>query len=117
MDKAVINQIQELLLSQRKEIIDSTTTSTDIDFEGDETDEIQAKQLASISAQLSERAAHKLHKIDVAFSKIQNSTYGKCEDCDDEIAEKRLIFNPHFLTCISCAEAREMEENNRKKMR
>ncbi|WP_369075959.1 TraR/DksA C4-type zinc finger protein, partial [Escherichia coli] len=38
-------------------------------------------------------------------------------DCGDEIAEKRLMFNPHFLTCISCAEAREMEENNRKKMR
>lgn len=117
MDKAVLNQIQELLLSQRKEIVSSNVASTDIDFEGDETDEIQAKQLASISAQLSERAAHKLQQISNAFAKIQNSTYGKCEDCGDEIAEKRLMFNPHFLTCISCAEAREMEENNRKKMR
>lgn len=117
MDKAVLNKIQDLLLSQRKEIINSAPSSSDIDFEGDETDEIQAKQLAAISAQLSERTAQKLHQIDVAFGKIHNSTYGKCEDCGDEIAEKRLMFNPYFLTCISCAEAREMEENNRKKMR
>jgi DnaK suppressor protein len=42
-----------------------------------------------------------------ALEKMDNNEYGLCDDCGDEIPEKRLSINPYFLTCVGCAEERE----------
>jgi len=48
--------------------------------------------------------------IDEALRKIQEGTYGICEDCGDEISEKRLGVMPTATLCISCKESREQLE-------
>ena len=84
-----------------------------IDFDGDETDEIQAKIIARAAAQLLVRKQEKLVKIDNALKKIDlGGNYGQCEECGEDIAEKRLTFNPDFNTCISCAEELEIMKKN-----
>lgn len=114
--KTFLNKIKTLLLSQKKELTNQVVKEINVDMDGDETDEIQANMIIEINNQLHSRNAIKLIQIEEALLKIENNTYGLCKDCDEPILEKRLLVNPCFLTCIVCAEAREVEEKQRKKV-
>lgn len=110
MKKTFIQTITKMLEEQRQEITTKINNSNhiDIDIDGDETDEIQAKILALATAKLAIRDREKLVKINNALKKISDGTFGSCEECGEEIAEKRLLFNPGFITCIGCAEHLEL---------
>lgn len=45
--------------------------------------------------------------IDIAIEKIDEGTYGKCEDCGGEIAKERLKAIPFARLCIDCKQAQE----------
>ena len=49
-------------------------------------------------------------KIDQAVKKIQNDTYGYCEETGDPIGIKRLIARPIATLCIAAQEKHEKEE-------
>lgn len=116
MNKAFLTKIKDLLLAEKEAILKQVDRqSDDVDHDGDETDEIQANQLIEMSNQLTARNTAKLSQIDAALKRIEDKTYGKCQDCEENIPEKRLLHNPHFLTCVSCAEEREAEEKQRKR--
>jgi len=51
-----------------------------------------------------------LQKIDEAIRKIDEGTYGLCEDCGEEISEERLKILPYAIYCIDCKESREQIE-------
>ncbi len=51
-----------------------------------------------------------LINIDEALRKIREGTYGICEDCGEEISEKRLGVMPTATLCISCQENKEQME-------
>lgn len=51
-----------------------------------------------------------LLRIDEALRKLEEGTYGKCEDCGEEISEKRLKVLPFAIYCIDCQEKREQLE-------
>lgn len=117
MNKTFLNRMRESLLEQKKEILAlSQQQERDIDMDGDETDVIQANMLADMSNRLSSRNVTKLRQIEDALLRIEKQTYGLCTDCGEPIAEKRLLHNPHFLICVSCAEDREAEEKQRKRL-
>lgn len=116
LNKVFLNRIRESLLSQKKEILEQAQRQEkDIDMDGDETDAIQGNMLVEMSNRLGTRATAKLKQIEDALQRIEKQTYGLCQDCEEPIAEKRLLHNPHFLICISCAEDREAEEKQRKR--
>ncbi len=48
-----------------------------------------------------------LQRIKVALNRIESEEFGYCILCDEEIAKKRLQFDPSLLTCIRCAEKAE----------
>lgn len=118
LNKIFLNRMKEQLLAQKKEILAQTQQERDIniDMDGDETDVIQGNMLVEMNNRLTSRASSKLKQIDEALVKIDKKTYGLCQDCDEAIPEKRLLLNPHFLTCVSCAEERETEEKQRKRL-
>lgn len=116
LNKVFLTKMKELLLEQKKEILaQSQRQERDIDMDGDETDVIQGVMLAEMSNRLGTRIITKLKQIDDALLRIEKQTYGLCQECDEPIAEKRLLHNPHFLICISCAEDRENEEKQRRR--
>lgn len=103
------------LLAEKAEILKKVAVEIDVDTDGDETDEIQANILIQVNNQLNIRNAAKLVQIDSALLRIEDKKYGICIDCEEAIAEKRLLSNPCFQTCIACAEERENEEKQRKR--
>ena len=112
-----LKNIQDTLLNQKRQLIIKACQEEDIevDVDGDECDEIQGNLLIGMQNQLNERNKKKLFKIDEALKRIEDKKYGLCEDCGDDIPEKRLLFNPCIDTCVDCAEDREHEEKQRKR--
>lgn len=108
--KSVLDKIKKSLLEEKEIISVKQSEPIDIDISGDEVDEIQGKILANVQAQLSSREKIKLKNIDLALDRINEGTFGLCEECGETIAEKRLLINPMFITCIACAEHLELEE-------
>lgn len=112
--KSVRDKLVKKLLEE-KTTLAAKTYNNDIDIDGDEIDEIQGSLIVSISSQLSSRDTEKLKQIDNALKKLEDNTFGMCEDCGEAISDKRLEVNPYFSTCITCAEQREFQDKQRKR--
>ncbi len=111
--KAVIEKIKKNLQSEKAELM-AKSYSAEVDIDGDETDKIQGNIIATVTQTISSRFNQKLQRIDSALKRIEDKTFGACEECGEDIAEKRLEVNPYSGNCISCAEQLEMDEKQRK---
>ncbi|HIP38317.1 MAG TPA: TraR/DksA family transcriptional regulator [Desulfocapsa sulfexigens] len=69
-------------------------------------DAMQQQAMSQASARLIELERQRIR---TALGRIESGDYGYCILCDEEIAEKRLQFDPSILTCISCAEKAERD--------
>ena len=52
-------------------------------------------------------------KIKDAIERIDNKTFGICEDCEEEISQKRLKARPVTTLCVSCKTKQETMEKAR----
>jgi DnaK suppressor protein len=52
--------------------------------------------------------ASTIDQIDLALAKIEDGTYGECEDCGDHIAFERLEALPFATLCVECKKRREV---------
>lgn len=121
MNKSFLKKVKENMLSEKEKLLSKLNNNSPIDTEivdldGDETDEIQGNLLLEITSQLNSRNNNKLMLIEDALKRLDDNEYGVCEDCGEDIPEKRLVANPYFLTCISCAEERELENKQVKRV-
>lgn len=82
---------------QREELID----------EVDHTIEERQKELTLL---LNEREKAKLSEIDEALLRIENRTYGICEECGERISPERLKFIPYVRYCVDCQDKIEKEK-------
>lgn len=53
-----------------------------------------------------------LNAIEAALRRIDDGTYGICEECKKVIPQKRLTAMPHARLCIKC---QELEEKNKRR--
>lgn len=113
LSKAFLKKIKERLLQEKSELVEKSTQRHDIDTDGDETDEVQGNMLIELENQLSSRNNIKLHQINDSLKRLEDKTYGVCQDCEEDIPEKRLLLNPYFVTCVDCAEEREKGSGKR----
>ena len=54
-----------------------------------------------------------ISKIDKALDRIEDGTFGICEECGEEITEGRLKARPVTTFCIGCKEEQEKLEKTR----
>ena len=52
-----------------------------------------------------EASRQRVHLIDEALERMEEGTYGRCADCDVQIAPERLEIRPLSIRCVACAEA------------
>jgi len=114
VSKNFLTNIKERLLKEKHDALQRSLRKHDIDSDGDETDEVQANIQIDLHHKFAGLNKLKLARIEQALERIDKRTYGTCVDCEERIAEKRLLANPYCITCVSCAEDREMEEKQRK---
>lgn len=117
MDKKKLEHFKELLLKQRQQIMNVGLLNKSDDLHvaqddlSDETDLASSLIQQQLNCTIRDREYSKLRRIDAALDRIDEGTYGHCEDCDEEIGMKRLENQPWAELCITHAEEKEREES------
>ena len=106
--KKTLLDMKEKLLAEGlgKSLPEDLVPSFDI---GDEGDRADTERTHEVSILLSARDKEKLLAIEEALEKIQEGTYGVCEECGDEIGLGRLKAMPLAKLCLTCQSGNEKE--------
>jgi len=110
-------EIKELLLKMRKELLEEIKVKTRSESEADRKDDVgDIYDLATnerdreLNLLMSDREREKINEIDDAIVRIDDETYGTCEECSTEIPKKRLIIMPFARLCVACKAELEKTE-------
>jgi DnaK suppressor protein len=78
----------------------------------DEMDLASSEYMQSFTFRLRGREKVFLDKIERALRKIDDGSFGTCENCEEPISVKRLEARPETTLCIRCKEEQEREEKD-----
>lgn len=111
MEKATIEHFKNLFMEilSEEEIFEGKLSP--VSLEGDEVDIVSVEKENQMDFRLKARNAIYLKKVRKSLQKIEDGTFGECEDCGAEITYNRLLARPTADLCIHCKEAEEKEEN------
>lgn len=113
MTKKQLEELKKELVNMKTAILnggyqtkrdDLCVSSDDLADEGDLANSVVEQQ---VSFSMRQRESAKLRQIDMALHRIENGTYGECDDCGDSIGFKRLKNQPFTDLCITHAEEAE----------
>jgi DnaK suppressor protein len=68
---------------------------------------------SALAFHIRERDSKLARKIKETLAKLENGTFGICEECGRQISEGRLKARPIARLCIKCKEKQEYEERLR----
>jgi len=118
LNKATLKKFKTLLTDKRDEILKKAKQTLeqdmalDTDDLPDEMDLASSEYLQSFTFRLRGREKSFLDKIERALKKIEEGTFGVCEECGEEISVKRLEARPETTLCIRCKEDQERMEKD-----
>jgi len=75
---------------------------------GDSLDIAEADYEQARSFYLKGRTQEEIRSIDEALARMEKGDYGVCDECGENIAEKRLQIQPFSIHCVECQEEIEM---------
>ncbi len=115
VEKVKMEKFKNLLLQHKIRIMnggilrsneDLTVSTDDLSDEADLASSVITQQ---VTFNMRQRELGKLKAIDEALYRIEEGTYGHCEECEEAIGEKRLENQPWTTLCITHAEEQERE--------
>jgi DnaK suppressor protein len=117
MDKEQLELFREQLLLKKQEILtDAGKTMTEMTDQTtnvpDPNDRATLESGRSFELRIRDRERRLLTKIDEAIARIDDGSYGVCEDCGEEIGLKRLEARPVTTLCIDCKTLQETREKS-----
>ncbi len=68
----------------------------------DEDDNAEEVEAYTVNLATTEALEKKLQETNDALEKIENGTYGKCENCQGDIRKERLEVYPAARNCMKC---------------
>jgi DnaK suppressor protein len=106
--KKLLNERIEKLLNQANETVSGMTS-----HKGnlpDPSDRATLESDRNFTLRIRDRERKLIVKIKEALERIEQGTYGICEDCEEEISTERLKARPVTTLCIDCKKTQETEE-------
>ncbi len=116
LKKTSLKRFREILLAKKSNLLRnaqrtlSEDMALDTDDLPDEMDLASSEYLQSFTFRLRGREKTFLKKIDYALAKIEQGSFGICEQCEEQISLKRLEARPETTLCIRCKEDQEKME-------
>lgn len=118
MDKEKLELFRIQLLEKKQEIhneagktlSEMTDQSSNVP---DPNDRATIESGRSFELRIRDRERKLLAKIDEAIGRLDEGSYGICEDCDEEIGLKRLEARPVTTLCIDCKTIQETKEKSK----
>jgi DnaK suppressor protein len=110
---------RRLLEARRAEILSEAGRAVDFmnspieETFADPTDRATLESDRNFLLRLRDRERKLLTKIDEAVARLKDGSYGRCEECGEEIARERLKARPVTTFCIACKSDQEAREQKR----
>ena len=110
-----ITTFKKLLHDRRQEIVSEamgTMQGMGVELESfpDPTDRGSLEGDRNLTLRIRDRERKLIGKIKEAIDRIDDGTYGKCEECGETIGLERLKARPVTTLCIDCKSLQEAEE-------
>ena len=118
MKKTELKRFRKILEEKREAVVRRARETMDQDMTldaselPDEMDLASSEYLQSFTFRLRGREKVFLDKIQKALERIDEGTFGVCEECDEPINVKRLEARPETTLCIRCREDQERVERD-----
>lgn len=118
MKKTDLKRFRKILEEKRDAVIERAreTMAEDMTLDAndlpDEMDLASSEYIQSFTFRLRGRERVFLQKIERALKKIDEGTFGVCENCEEPISVKRLEARPETDLCIRCKEDQERLEKD-----
>jgi DnaK suppressor protein len=106
LKKELVNKQNELMNLQKLNQRIETDAETELK---DVIDRSDAEEAWFTKERMSQHWKFELIQIHTALMKMEQGTFGTCEECDDEIPVKRLRVRPDAALCLNCQESMEKE--------
>ena len=106
--KKLLNERIDELLSQANETVSGMTSHKE--NLPDPSDRATLESDRNFTLRIRDRERKLIGKIKEALERIEQGTYGICEDCGEEISTERLKARPVTTLCIDCKKSQETEE-------
>ena len=110
------NEVRDMLLKMKDNLLQEIASNMKMEIGhlqeaiADMYDLADDERERQFSILLCNRDREKLELIEEALERIEEGTYGTCEDCGAKIAEGRIKVMPFARYCITCQSRIEREE-------
>ena len=121
MDPKKIEFFRKLLIKQKEDLLKqarqtlSSLTQEGAEIPADLADRASLETNREFLLRIRDRERKLIAKIDQTLKKMEDGTYGICEQCGQEIEEERLKARPVASFCINCKRKLETMEKLRKR--
>lgn len=117
MEAKILAKLKKKLLAERERLLNTAASSRKGEFAiatddlADEADLTSVELSQGVVFTLREKEHRTMAEIDEALQRMEEGTYGLCEECEEQIGAKRLEIFPTARLCI----AHQEEQEKRKK--
>jgi len=108
--KQLLEKKQDILNEAGKTLSEMTDQTSNVP---DPNDRATIESGRSFELRIRDRERKLLSKIDDALARIDDGTYGVCDDCGEPIGQKRLEARPVTTLCIDCKTIQETREKSK----
>jgi DnaK suppressor protein len=110
MSKLNLEEIKDKLITEKESLLrklGSKNLSIDDSEMPDPVDLAVTNYSKNVMLSVSENESRQLMLINDALERIEDGEYGLCQNCEEEIVEKRLNAVPWAKYCLACQELDE----------
>ncbi len=107
--QGLLNEKLDELLAEADRTVDVMTDAKAENFP-DPTDRASLESNRNFTLRIRDRERKLIAKIKEALTRIDDGSYGKCEECGENISRERLEARPVTTLCIDCKSLQEARE-------
>jgi DnaK suppressor protein len=121
LNQRQLRAFKELLLARRQELLDEAERTVNgmgsaSQTFADPTDRASLESERIATLRIRDRERKLIAKIDSVIERIEDGTYGNCDECGEPISVERLKVRPETTLCINCKAEQEEEERRQKNL-
>lgn len=115
--KAKLEALREEIVSTGPKKIEPNRQDSATVGVSDEDAQALSEMMQTLASQQNKKQAEVVGKIDHALRKLETDPdeFGVCEECGDDISDKRLAFMPYATLCIECQTAQDPKRGERRR--
>tara|TARA_B100001029_G_C14735447_1_gene272660 strand:- start:161 stop:517 length:357 start_codon:yes stop_codon:yes gene_type:complete len=107
--KVRLEEMQADILGESEETVQAMQEESTLYPDPNDRASLETEHINNL--RIRDRERKLLTKVEEALERVENKTFGYCENCGIEIGEERLLIRPVTTFCIVCKESLEASED------